>query len=127
MFGQRTDMAPMAPMGVRQKLVENDPNWIVMLQLWWSLVWRSLLWTILFMIIAIIVSIVLSFVLAFIMGLDKETTSSIGSIFGFIGGIVASLFAFFKSFKGLLGKRFSGYQLVLLTPEMAQETEKSGL
>lgn len=108
---------------IKQKLVENDPSFILLVQIWWSLTWRWVLWFIPFWIAAVIIAIGLGIFMAYMFGFDEDQAKSLGGIIGVIFGGAAGLFSTLKALKGILGLKFSGYQLVLLTPHAAAETE----
>lgn len=125
MFGKRPLEEP--TLGIKQKLLENDPGWVILIQIWFAMTWRYLLWLIPFLIGAIILAVAVALCLSLLMGMGKDAGKQIAETIGFIFGVAAGVLACMKSIKGILGLKFSGHQLVLLTPSVVAETEKSDI
>jgi hypothetical protein len=104
------------------KVVENRPDYHITVQIWWAQVWRHFLWGLIPLAI-IIGTIGIMFIIAMMSGAKaRDTWDSFGPFMAFFLPIVTlggSIWAWHKSFVAILGKKFLGYRLVLLTPESA--------
>lgn len=102
------------------KVIENSPGYHITLQIWFAHLWRYFLWMLIPLLIIVVAAIVTGFVIAITGGKEAiSATRTIVQTVGFILGAVGGFWAWHKSFRAILGKKFMGYRLVLLTPESA--------
>ncbi len=92
---------------------EVVPGFWTLVCVWWSLTWRTCMWLLLAEIVLFIFFFVIGFVGHFA-GVEPQSISPILKITGFIMGLGCGIWSFTMSFRGLLGKSFSGYKLLFL-------------
>jgi hypothetical protein len=98
----------------QEKLIESRPDALVLLQLWWAVYWRRLLWFLLVIVAMIFVIIPVAFILAAI-GIDKHLITVLCTLIGAGVGAVGAVWTFIKAWRQALKIKFSGYQFAFLT------------
>lgn len=94
--------------------IENNPSFFMILQVWFSLTWRYLMWVLIFLVPALIAAIGLTIVVGIPFGFDKEAASTLGGMLGFIFGLAAALSAGYIGIKKTIGQTYSGYRLLFV-------------
>ena len=94
--------------------IENSHSLLVLLHVWFALAWRSFLWILLFLIPAFILGVGLAVVVGLVFGFQKEAASSFGGILGGIFGFAAAIFDQIRALQATIGKKYSGYRLLLV-------------
>ena len=93
---------------------EKNPPFKLVVGIWFSLWWRTMLWIIVFIVPAIILNLGIAVCLVFLVGPEKETIAGISTAIGAVLGLIAGCYASFKGIRGVLGKSFSGHRLTLV-------------
>lgn len=85
---------------------EIEITWLRALKIWWSIVWRILLYSAAF---SVLVGIPIG-IAAAALGLDPEAAGQVGRILGTLMGLVIAVWVV----KIVMGKSFSDFRIVLV-------------
>jgi ABC-type dipeptide/oligopeptide/nickel transport system permease component len=91
---------------------ELEITWLRALKVWWSIVWRTLLYS---LIISILVGIPIG-IAAATLGLDQESAARLGRSLGSLLGLFIAVWVV----KIVLGKSFSDFRIVLVPSDEAR-------
>lgn len=98
--------------------IEQNPDGMLLLKIWWSVMWRWVMWYGVGILALFLVSTIIGFV-ARVSGADPDSMQGVMFIFSLIGGVFISIWAFIKAFRKILGKEIGHVRVVL----MAQNAE----
>jgi hypothetical protein len=102
-----------------QKLIEENPDFLIVLPIWFSLMWRSFLWAILG-VAGMLAGLFAFSALLKVIGLTMAFIRPFIFTLAFIFLFVILMWAFYKAFLATIRKSYGGHQLVVL--DTVQET-----
>jgi ABC-type sugar transport system permease subunit len=110
---------------MQPSVIENDPPIGIALSIFWGFTWRTFVWVLALLIPAAILIFGLSFVINAHTATQDEA-SQISALTGILLGWLMGASATFVALRGMIGKKFGGYRLILAKDQAVDGTAWTG-
>src|SRR6218665_2075496 len=110
---------------MQPSVIENDQPMGVALGLFWGFTWRTFVWVLALLIPAAILIFGLSFVINANTATQEEA-SQMSAMTGIVLGWLMGASATFVALRGMIGKKFGGYRLILAKDQAVDGTVWTG-
>ena len=106
-----------------RQIIEDRPDFFVLLALWFAHFWRTLCWILAALLVVVVICFVVSLIAGSaikMLGGSLEGLSGQMQLLGMILGFMAGIWAQMRAWRGMLGGTYGGLRLVLLREEALQ-------
>ena len=111
---------------IQNYIIDSDPGNRIGFVIWLSFAWRMMIWLCIGVVGAIIASVILSLGIAALFFENIHEGKALAKDIGSALGFCASIWAAIKGLRGIIGKKFFGYRLLLI-PVSKADVNPSGL
>jgi hypothetical protein len=94
--------------------IENNPPFVVIVGIWWSMTWRVIVWLLAFLILLFIFQFGLAFFLGGALNMGQQQATAIVQVSGVVFGWCAGFAATCVAIRKLIGLRFGRHRLLLV-------------